>query len=123
MGGTTRRMQRLAARSQAECGFRVIDGAHPGLSNRWRHGLATLSKGEIQFRLFMPPGIRVARPFTSSVVIPIAAIEEPGRQPGGLEIWSVNPDAEVVILDTGLARLEWAVLTAQREWVLATVVP
>jgi hypothetical protein len=121
MDVSKRRMERLAARNQAECGFRVVAGDHVGLSARWRHGLVTLSKGEILFRPFMPPGIRILRPFTKPVVIPIVSMDEAGRRPSGAETWSVNLETEVLCVNTGQAELEWAVLMAQREWVLQAV--
>lgn len=121
MGFNKWRMGRLAARNQAECGFRVVAGDHDGLSARWRHGVVTLSKGEILFRPFLPPGIRIPRPFTKPVVIPIVSMDQAGRRPSGVEIWSVNPQAEVLRVNTGQAELEWAVLGAQREWVLQAV--
>ncbi len=114
-------MERLAARNQAECGFRVVAGDHAGLSARWRHGLATLSKGQVLFRPFIPPGIRIPRPFTRPVLIPIVSVDESGRRPTGAEIWSVNPGADVLCVKTGQAELEWAMLAAQREWVLDAV--
>lgn len=116
-----RRMNRLAARKQAECGFRIVDGHQPGLTARWRHGLATLMKGEVLFRPYIPPGFRIPRPFTQAVRIPIVSVGRAGRQPSGREIWWVNARAEVFILHTERARLEWAVHTAQRDWALGAV--
>jgi hypothetical protein len=121
MGASDRRLSRLAARNQAECGFRVVEGEHPRLSAGWRHGVATLSKGRITFRPYLPPGIRIPRPFTPPVEIAIASINPPGREPHGAELWSVSSQADVLSVNTGTARLECAVLRAQRDWIIETV--
>lgn len=83
--------------------------------------MATLAKGEIVFEPFLPPGIRVKKPFTPPVRIRVTSIEEDSRQPRGLETWSVSRSTNVFRVHTEGAVLEWAVPVLQRDWVVAQV--
>jgi hypothetical protein len=116
MGFNQWRMRRLADGNEAECGLRVVSGEHPGLTKKWTHGVAALAKGQIDFRPFLPPGIRVRRPFTPPVVVRVLSLEDKGREPGLVESWSVSSASRVLTLRTGDASLEWAVRVEQLDW-------
>jgi len=49
-------------------------------------------------------------------VIEIVRIVGPARLASGLELISVSSDAEIWMLETDSARIEWAVLSRVREW-------
>jgi hypothetical protein len=83
--------------------------------------VATLTVGEIRFRAFLPPGIRIPNPFAQPVVIPVTAVDQSERSPGLVESWSVNPNATVVRVDTGSATIEWALVAKQAAWALDKV--
>lgn len=44
-----RSASRLQLRGCVECALRVVSGEHVGLSRRWRHGLANLDDGRLDF--------------------------------------------------------------------------
>lgn len=117
------RARRLAARSQVECSLRVSSGSIDGLSHRWRAGLASLSTGEIRFRRFIPPGIRVTIPLAADVVVKPQGIGLGHRRPGSRESWSISPGCAVLFITTSGAEIEWAVLEEQVEWALGIVRP
>ncbi len=113
--------RRLAKRNRLECGLRVVDGSLPGLSRRWRHGIAGLSQGEISFRPFLPPGVRIYRPFARQVNVSVQWIASEPRKVNLREAWSVLPGLDVLTVTTPDARIEWAVSPGLRPWALDLV--
>jgi hypothetical protein len=101
--------------------MRVVAGSQPGLSRRWRQGVATLAEGRIAFRSYLPPGIRVYRPFSSPTLFDVAWIARKPRRPSLGELWSLDADTDIFTVSTADARLEWALLAVQREWALNLV--
>lgn len=101
-----RRARRYASLGKAESGFRLIDGQQDGLSQRWRHGLATVEQGEITFAPYLG-GVRFLR--RAQVQIPVTSVDRSAeRQPKGTETFGVRPKATVVRITTPTATLEWA---------------
>jgi hypothetical protein len=105
-----RRVRRLQARHQLECGLRVIAGSQPGFSARWTHRTAALSPGYIRMNKRL-------------VVVERVLPAEP-RTPSRNEMrWSVNPNTRIVQLKTRTATLEWAVIASQVDWAMASLSP
>ena len=44
---SARKARRLQEQSRVECALRVVEGRHPGLTEKWRHGVADLSPGVV----------------------------------------------------------------------------
>jgi hypothetical protein len=86
---------------RAWCGLRVIDGNQPGLSGRWRVGVASFSSRRLTFRR------RWARLRGECPPIKVVAIHGPARPPAGDEALKL-PGSVVQIL-TPTATLEWAI--------------
>jgi hypothetical protein len=82
------------------CGLRVIDGNQPGLSGRWRLGVASPSPGRLDFR---PRWWRVRGECSP---IEVFAVHGPPRVPAGDEILKLP--GTVVQIQTPTATLEWA---------------
>ncbi|WP_407938198.1 DUF2550 family protein [Motilibacter peucedani] len=114
-----RRGRAMARESRVECGFRVMDGSHAGLSRRWRHGAADLDTGYVRFTPFVG-GLRFLR--RPSVVIELDGIEtgEP-RRPELREAVFLSPGARVVAVRSSGARLEWALPVERLDWAVAAV--
>lgn len=111
----TGRAARYSRRGQVECGFRVVDGQLPGLTGRWRHGVATLGLKEIAF-VGTVGGLRFLK--RRPVRFAVEHVDRSDlHQPTGLELLSVNPAASVVRLTTPSAILEWAVV-GQVPWAI-----
>jgi hypothetical protein len=85
---------------RARCGLRVIDGNQPGLSGRWRVGVASFSARRLTFRR------RGWRLLGECPPIQVVAIQGPARALAGDEVLKL-PGGDVQIL-TPTATLEWA---------------
>jgi hypothetical protein len=85
---------------RAQCGLRVIDGNQPGLSGRWRVGVASFSARRLTFRR------RWRRILGECPPVEVLAINGPARAPAGNEVLKL-PGSVVQIL-TPTATLEWA---------------
>jgi hypothetical protein len=109
-----RRTRRYASLGKVESGFRLIDGRQGGLDQRWRHGLATVEKGEITFVPYLG-GVRLLR--RAQIQIPVTSIDRSAeRQPKGTETFGVSPNMAVVRIATPTATLEWAMLPDLVAW-------
>ena len=116
-----RRQSKLQEREEMECGLRVISGTQPGLTGRWRHGVARVQAGNLEF-LPRLGGSRIPRPGQQWLRVDvIEASRAHERVAGGREQWSVNPTARIVRVRTATAELEWAVAPEQRDWALSRV--
>lgn len=101
-----RRARRYARLGRAESGFRLIDGQQDGLSQRWRHGLATVEQGEITFVPYLG-SVRFLK--RGQVQIPVTSVDRSAeRRPKDTETFGVSPEAAVVRITTPTATLEWA---------------
>jgi hypothetical protein len=119
LGGAVARLRTRAVggHGAVECGLRVLQGDAPGLTTRWRHGVASLSEGELVWRRW-PVATTRAR-------LRVATIgRTSNRTPRLPESLLLLPGAVVlpVVLDSG-ARLELAVdeldlddLIVEAEW-------
>ena len=117
-----RRQARLQESGQTESGFRVVGGQQQGLSPRWRHGVARLAPGLIEFRPGLGGGIRLPRPGQQWLSIRVTHVNRaPERTVGLMESWSVSPVACILLVTTPTGMLEWAVSAPQRDWALTTV--
>jgi hypothetical protein len=92
--------RRFRASGRVPCGLRVISGRQPGLSGRWRLGVAALSRQGLDFR----PRWRRVR--GACPPIRVLAVDGPPRAPFGDEILKLP--GSVVQVQTPTAILEWA---------------
>jgi hypothetical protein len=117
-----RRLRRLAVRGETECGLRVAQGTEAGLGRRWKHGVARISQGSVEFRPGLGGGIRFARPGQPWLRITVLEATRSEERTAGLkESWSVSGRARILRLRTATAEIEWAVVPQQRDALLATV--
>lgn len=116
-----RRMRRLAERGETECGLRVVGGEHRGLSSHWRHGLARVDSHHISLCRYTWPGIRVPVPFVEPIEVHVTSVRPSTRTVGGREIWSVDPDAVLITVESPGALLEWALVRSAVDWALGRV--
>ena len=112
-----RRLRRLRAdrrlrKGRLECSLRVVSGSQDGLSPRWRHVIATVSPGRLEFRRCWPW-------LSGSRTINIASLHGSPRRPSNREWWlSLAPACRVIEVHTPTAVLEWAVLDHYLPWTL-----
>lgn len=92
--------RRFRKSGHARCGLRVIDGSQPGLSGRWRVGVASFSARRLDFRR------RWWRVLGGCPPIEVVAIHGASRAPSGDEILKLP--GSVVQIQTPTATLEWA---------------
>ena len=117
-----RRVRRMADRGETECGLRVVSGTEPGLGRGWKHGMARVGAGSIEFLPGLGGGVRFARPGQRWLHIRVLeATRQDERTPGLKESWSVRPDARIMRLRTSTAEIEWAVVPQQSGDLLARV--
>jgi hypothetical protein len=96
---------RYARRGQIECAWRGLDA--PG---KWRHGLATVSRGSFDFQpRLLSIGTRIPQGDTVSVVVESIDPDE-GRHPGLSQVWYVNPRLHVLTVRTPDGPIELAML-------------
>ena len=84
----------------ADCGFRVAQGTHAGLTTHWRWGRATLGEGSVTFR-WSGPG--------DPTVIPIRRVEAIAMPLRGQR----KRGFDVVSLTTPTAVVEWRIRREQ----------
>jgi len=92
--------RRFRKSGRVQCGLRVIDGNQPGLSGRWRLGVASVSPRRLDFRR------RWWRVLGECPPIEVFAVHGPPRAPFGDEILKLP--GSVVQIQTPTATLEWA---------------
>jgi hypothetical protein len=102
------------------CALRVVSGELDGLSGRWRHGRARLSRGHISLRRHLWQ-TRFIQPFTATVEIAVESIAPPVRQTNVAEMWSLNPGLRIMTVETGTATLLWGVPERLADWAAAEV--
>lgn len=101
-------MSRPTAAPPIECGFRLLQGEHPGLTRRWTQGIAVVAPGRVAFTPYRL-GLRLLT--CREVVLDITAVDrESVHRVERRHWWSVSPSARVVHVQTAQAVLEWAVL-------------
>jgi hypothetical protein len=96
---------------RAWCGLRVIDGTQPGLSGRWRVGMASFSVRRLAFRR------RWWRMLGTCPPIEVVAIHGPARAPVGKEILKLPGNIAQILTPT--ATLEWAIRDRYRPAAIA----
>ena len=92
--------RRFRKSGRVQCGLRVIEGNQPGLSGRWRVGLASFSPRRLDFRRRWWHGLGECPP------IEVIAVHGPPRAPSGEEILKLP--GSIVQIQTPIATLEWA---------------
>ena len=85
---------------RVRCGLRVIDGSQPGLSDRWRLGVASVSRRRLNFRRRWWHGPGACPP------IKVLAVDGPPRMPAGDEVLKLP--GSIVRIQAPDATLEWA---------------
>jgi hypothetical protein len=114
LGRTLRRLRadRRLRSGRLECSLRVVSGPQDGLSRRWRHVVAAVSPGRLEFCRYWPW-------FSGSQTIDIVSLHGPPRRPSSREWWlSLAPTCRVVEVHTPTAVVEWAVLDHYLPWTL-----
>jgi hypothetical protein len=92
--------RRFRKSGRVRCGLRVIDGNQPGLSGRWRVGVASFSVRRLEFLR------RWWRVLGECPPIEVIAVHGPSRAPSGDEILKLP--GSIVQIQTPTATLEWA---------------
>jgi hypothetical protein len=99
------------AQGRVACSIRVMSGHQPGLSSRWRIGVAAVSPGRLDFT---PQSwqLKATRPVTHIVILGA------GRPPSGEELPCLPGDSRITDLQTPTATLGWAVPAGDLRWAL-----
>jgi hypothetical protein len=106
-----RQAGRALAKGRVACSLKVMSGRQPGLSSRWRNGVAAISPGRMDFTTeSWPP--RAARTLTHIVVL------GPGRPASREELRRLPGDCWITELQTPTATLGWAVPAGYLPWAL-----
>jgi hypothetical protein len=92
--------RRFRKSGRVRCGLRVIDGNQPGLSGRWRVGVASFSPRRLHFLR------RWRRVLGGCPPIEVVAVHGPPRVPSGNEILKLP--GSIVRIQTTTATLEWS---------------
>jgi hypothetical protein len=96
---------RYARRGQIECAWKSFDA--PG---KWRHGLATVSRGSFQFQPRLGSmGTRIPKGDAVSVVVE-SIDPDPARRPGLSQVWHLNPRLHILTVRTPSGPIELAML-------------
>jgi hypothetical protein len=84
-----------------------VEGHHPGLTEKWRHGVADLSAGLVDL---------------GWAVVEVTSVDQCSvRDPTAREAWSVSPRCKLVRVKSRGADLEWAVPEEQFAWAMSEV--
>lgn len=97
-----RRSRQRALAAGIPCALRVVDGAHPGLSRRWKRGAARVPPGVLVFE----PGGRWQRRLT--IPVRSATLHQPWDAPRRSPR-AIGPQPRRIVLTTAQATLEWLV--------------
>jgi hypothetical protein len=92
--------------NKVECSLRR-DQPDEVITRRWRHGLATLGSGRIDFQPRNSLGLRLksGAPF----VISVLSASDTGRRTSWRQAWRMNPGLEILNLETATGPIELAV--------------
>jgi hypothetical protein len=97
--------RRYQQHGQIECAWKGFDA--PG---RWRHGLATVSRGSFQFQPRLGPiGTRIPKGEPVSVVVE-SMDPDLGRRPGLSHMWHLNPRLHILTMRTPTEAIAIAML-------------
>ncbi len=88
-----------------ECAFRDRSALCSPILRHWRIGYAHLTPSLIVFEPYISLGLRIRRPRTAPIEIPVIGVSEAHRSTSGREIWLYR--GEVFELDTGSGTIEW----------------
>jgi len=104
---TMRADRRFRKSGRVQCGLRIIDGNQPGLSGRWRLGVAYVSPRRLDFRR------RWWRVLGECPPIEVLAVHGPPRAPCGSPRAPFGDEilklpGSIVQIQTPAAVLEWA---------------
>ena len=117
-----RRAAKYIAMGAAEVSLRVVDGAQDGLKTSWRHGLAGLWSGGLDFASAVG-GFRPWRRASVTIIVREIVASAP-RTPTGKDLVSLDAQCRIVQVRTTTAWLELAVAPPyQLEWVLHRIAP
>jgi hypothetical protein len=99
--------RRFLASGRVRCGLRVIDGKQPGLSGRWRVGVASVSRRRLKF------GRSGWRVFGECPPIAVLAVYGPPRAPHGSPRSPFGDEilklpGSIIQIQAPAAVLEWA---------------
>ena len=103
--------RRFKKSGRVQCGLRVIEGDQPGLSSRWRVGVASFLPGRLHFLRRWRVVLGGCPP------IEVVAVHGPPRAPSGGEILKLP--GSIVQIQTSTATLEWALHERYRSAVIA----
>ena len=103
--------RRFRKSGRVRCGLRVIDGNQPGLSGRWRVGVASFLPRRLHFLR------RWRRVLGGCPPIEVVAVPGPPRAPSGREVLKLP--GSIVQIQTPAATLECALPDRYRPAVLA----
>jgi Protein of unknown function (DUF2550) len=96
---------RYQERGQFECAWKGFDS--PG---KWRHGLATASRGSLEFHPRRGShGTRIPKGSPVSVVVD-SIDSDAGRRPSLSQIWFLNPRLHILTVRTPKGPIEIAVM-------------
>lgn len=117
-----RRADRQKLEGAVECAFRDRSGATSPLMQRWRHGRAELAPGTITVVPFVALGLRMRRPRTGPIEIPVVSVSAESRRASGLE--RLHFQGTVFEIDTGVGLVEWGLAKfTDIEWAVDLVSP
>jgi hypothetical protein len=119
LGWWPRHQARILQRAgKVDCMLRVVDGEQPGLSDSWTRGRAQLEPGQLQF---------TARRRHDTMQIQVVRIpQNEWRKVGAaesLKYQALLRAGHIGTAESPTARLEWAVMEAQRRWTAQTLDP
>jgi hypothetical protein len=99
-------------RRKLECGLRLVEGVHEGLTREWWFGIAELDPGRLTLSW------RTLLMRRRVVVVEVQSVyTSPVRKMGWALSMAINPGAPVLQLGTAGAVLEWVIAKpADREW-------
>lgn len=98
-------MERAVEENAIECAFRDRSAVCSPVLRNWRLGCALLAPSLIIFEPYISIGLRMRRPRTAPIEIPIIGVSDVHRSTSGREIWRYR--GEVFEVDTGSGTIEW----------------
>lgn len=114
----SRRFAKLRTRGMIECSLRDPLGQTSKFLRRWRAGVASVEPGVITFEPFLPPGIRVRRPFTDPIVLRVVSVGNELRNSTVSEAWRFMGSVRTLQTEEGIVELGTA-HDDDAEWVIS----